>query len=89
MLALTTDQNQSAFIYAFSADADTSELGSVFYRETTDQELLELSTDLQGMSFGDSPGNFTSLFVATWFYVPYNGGTDRVRTKSIEHVISS
>ncbi len=68
----------SAFIYAFNADADTSELGSVFYRESRDEQLLSLSRDLQGLSFGEPTANFTSLFIVTWFYVGYDGGSDRV-----------
>ena len=73
--------SSSAFIYAYSADADTSEIGSVFFRESTDETLLDLSTSLQGLSFADSPPeSFTSLFIATWFYVGYDdGGTDLVK----------
>ena len=68
-----------AFINAYLADADTSQVGSVFYRESTDEDLLYLSTDLQSVSFGESPDNFTSLFIVTWFNVGYDdGGTDRV-----------
>lgn len=77
--------SSSAFIYAYSADADTRELGSVFYRESRDEELLDLSTNFQGLTFSESSQNFTSLFIATWFYVGYyDGGTDRVMHETVE-----
>jgi hypothetical protein len=72
-------RNSSASIYAYSADADTRTLGSVFYRETTSEELLEISSSLYSGFF--PPVNFTSMFIATWFYVGYfDGGTDLVRS---------
>lgn len=61
----------------YSADADTRTLGSVFYRESMDPDLLEVSSSLYSMSF--LPANFTSMFIATWFYVGYyDGGIDLV-----------
>lgn len=76
-----TGQNSSAFVYVYSADADTRVLGSVFYRESTEQELLDISSDLFSRFF--SAANFTSQFIVTWFYVGYyDGGVDLVRGKT-------
>lgn len=73
-----TGQSSSAFIYVYSADADTRTLGGVFYRETTEQELLEFSSTVYSGFF--PPTNFTSIFIVTWFYVGYfDGGVDLVR----------
>lgn len=72
-------QDSSAFIFVYSADADTRTLGSVFYRETTSEDILGVSSTLYSGFF--SPTNFTSVFIATWFYVGYyDGGIDLVRT---------
>lgn len=72
-----TGESSSALVRVYSADADTRTLGSVFYRETTSPELLEVSSALFGASF--MPTNFTSMFIATWFYVGYyDGGVDLV-----------
>ena len=74
--------SDSAFIYAYSADADTRTLGSVYYRETTSQEVLELASSLYSNGFPFA--NFTSAFVVTWFYVGYfDGGVDLVSYNSV------
>ena len=72
-----TGASSSASVRVYSADADTRTLGSVFYRETTSPELLEVSSAL--FSAGFNATNFTSMFIATWFYVGYyDGGVDLV-----------
>jgi len=67
-------------ISPFWADADTSQDGSgaVFYRETTDFDLLQrVSTEIQfGLSMSFTP---THLLIATWDAIGYyNMNTDRV-----------
>ena len=72
--------SSSAFVYAFSADVDTTGIGQVFYRETTDPSLLsEVTIDVQTVFPDLGPFNITSLFIATWFYVGYfDNNVDRV-----------
>lgn len=71
-------QNPKAKIYVYSANADTRMLGSVFYRETTSKELLEIASIQYSEFF--TPTNFTSMFITTWFHVGYyDGGVDLVR----------
>ena len=67
-------------IAPFWADVDTSQDGSgtVFYRETTDFDLLQrVSSEIQiGLSMSFVPSH---LLIATWDAVGYyNGNTDRV-----------
>ena len=70
----------SAFVYAFSADVDTSGIGQVFYRETTDPLMLLAVNERLDETFPYlEPNNMTSLFIATWFYVGYfDSHVDRV-----------
>ena len=80
VLELLSDSSSSAFIYAFSADVDTTGIGHVFYRETTDPSLLYSATEDIQYTFPDVGAiNLTSLFIATWFYVGYfDNNVDRV-----------
>ena len=84
VLELREDQNAatSAFIYAFSADVDTTGIGEVFYRETTEPDVLETTSQLVNFAFPNVamvPINIASAFVATWFYVGYfDNHMDRV-----------
>lgn len=84
VLELRENQNAatSAFIYAFSADVDTTGIGEVFYRETTEQSVLETVSELVNFAFPNvrmQPISITSVFVATWFYVGYfDNNVDRV-----------
>ncbi len=61
--------NSSAFINVFAADADTSRLGNVFYRETTNPLVLEFAS-FANLAF-EVATSCTTAFVATWFYMPY------------------
>ena len=72
--------SSSAFVYAFSADVDTSGIGQVFYRKTTDPSMLFSVNERLDETFPElAPNNMTSLFVATWFYVGYfDSHVDRV-----------
>ena len=72
--------SSSAFVYAFSADVDTTGIGHVFYRETTDPGLLqEASSSVNDVFPNLAPVSLTSLFIATWFYVGYfDNHIDRV-----------
>ena len=72
--------SSSAFVYAFSADVDTTGIGQVFYRETTDPSLLlEASFNINDVFPDLAPVSLTSLFIATWFYVGYfDNNVDRV-----------
>ena len=74
--------SSSAFVYAFSADVDTTGIGQVFYRETTDPNLLlEVLSNVQDVFPDLAPVSLTSLFIATWFYVGYfDNNVDRVYT---------
>lgn len=78
--------SSSAFVYAFSADVDTTGIGQVFYRETTDPDLLQFTATIIDDVFPDlAPVSLTSLFIATWFYVGYfDNNVDRV-THSYTH----
>ena len=72
--------SSSAFVYAFSADVDTTGIGQVFYRETTDAGLLQFaSSNVDDVFPNLAPVSLTSLFIATWFYVGYfDNHVDRV-----------
>jgi hypothetical protein len=74
--------SSSAFVYAFSADVDTTGIGQVFYRETTEAGLLQFTSSIIDDVFPDlAPVSLTSLFIATWFYVGYfDNNIDRVIT---------
>ena len=73
-------QSSSASIYVFFADVDTSSLGQVFYRESTDPVLLDSAqTIVESLLPAFSATPPTSLFIATWFYVGYfDNNDDRV-----------
>ena len=69
----------SAFVYPFSADVDTRTIGHVFYRESTDPDVLSRINSYSDMIF-DNTTNLTYAFIATWFYVGYyDNHDDRVR----------
>ena len=80
VLELQSASSSSAFVYAFSADVDTSGIGQVFYRETTDQSVLDEATETLEDTFPAlAPLNLSSVFIATWFYVGYfDNHVDRV-----------
>lgn len=82
--------SSSAFVYAFSADVDTTGIGQVFYRETTEPGLLQFTSSIVGDVFPELvPVSLTSLFIATWFYVGYfDNNIDRV-THSCMHSCGS
>lgn len=81
-LFANSSDTSPASIYAFSADVDTTGIGEVFYRETTEQNVLETISDLVNFAFPDisaSPVDISYAFVATWFYVGYdNNNADLV-----------
>lgn len=59
-------------IAAFLSDIDTSAAGSVYYRQTQDENLLErASSDVKGHFQGYQDFKATSLFIATWEDVGY------------------
>ncbi len=83
VLELLSPGSSSASIYAFSADADTSTIGHVFYRESTEAEVLDRFNQLADRGFA---GNLTlrSAFIVTWFYVGYfDNHDDLVSTLSL------
>jgi hypothetical protein len=57
-------------IAAYWADVDTTNLGTVYYRETKDSAYLEAARDEIRAVYG---GTFTPtiLFIATWDQVGY------------------
>lgn len=69
----------------FWADVDTRKGGDVFYRETTDPNLLQQATDQVAATYVNQQ-NFraTWLFIATWnevaFYGASNSSLLKVRT---------
>ena len=73
MLHLVESLNSSSIarVLAFSADADTSKVGDVFYQESRDPALLQKATDITNMAFPGSNCAISALFIATWFYVGY------------------
>ena len=79
-LRVDTQDSSFASIYVFSADVDTRSLGQVFYRESSDPQLLESTRDIIGSIIPAlSAAPPTSLFIATWFYVGYfDNNDDRV-----------
>ena len=79
-LRRSSDSSPSVFVYAFSADVDTTSIGHVFYRETTDLSLLmDASGTIQSVFPNLGPVSLTSMFIATWFYVGYfDNNVDRV-----------
>lgn len=60
----------SPMIAAYWADVDTTNLGTVYYRETRDSDYLDAVRDEIRAVYG---GTFapTSLFIATWDKVGY------------------
>ena len=67
----------------FWADVDTTNGGQVFYRETTDSQLLKRATNDVTATFVDHRKfKATWLFVATWYEVAFFGArnfTDKVK----------
>ena len=58
----------------FWADVDTRNGGQVFYRETTDSQLLKRATNDVTATFVDHRKfKATWLFVATWYEVAFYG----------------
>ena len=58
----------------FWADVDTTNGGQVFYRETTDSQLLKRATNDVTATFADHRKfKATWLFVATWYEVAFYG----------------
>ncbi|XP_064383718.1 adhesion G-protein coupled receptor V1-like isoform X2 [Halichondria panicea] len=74
VLELVSSGGTSASVYAFSADADTTSIGHVFYRETTELAVLNRVNELANLGFGSS--TVSSAFIATWFYVGYQDNHD-------------
>lgn len=76
MLELVSEaRSSSAFIYPFSADVDTTSIGHVFYRQSTDMEVLSRINSYSNMVF-EGTTNLTHVFIATWFYVGYYDNHD-------------
>ncbi|XP_078360280.1 dendrite extension defective protein 1-like [Oculina patagonica] len=66
----------------FWADVDTRNGGDVFYRETTDPNLLQQATDdLKNNFFLDHTFKATWLFIATWYEVPFYGASGEYTSK--------
>ena len=71
----------SAAVYAFSADADTTGIGHVFYRESSEPNVLSRVRELSDTGFSGSV-NLTHAFIATWFYVGYDDNHDDLVSSS-------
>ena len=76
----------------FWADVDTRKGGDVFYRETTDPNLLQQATDQVAATYVNQQ-NFraTWLFIATWnevaFYGASNSSLLKVRTLDVHFIL--
>ena len=66
-------------IAPYWGDVDTRGTGSVWYRETTDNQLLARARDeIQAAFINQATFNPTSLFIATWDHVGYfSANTDK------------
>lgn len=66
----------------FWADVDTRVAGQVFYRETTDQGLLQqASEDVQANFVDHSKFKPTWLFISTWHEVAFYGAEGSYKNK--------
>lgn len=72
-------------IAPYWADVDTRGTGSVWYRETTDPQLLTRArNEIQSAFIDQARFSPTSLFIATWDHVGYyNRRTDKARFHNI------
>ena len=68
-------------IAPFWADVDTSGIGTIYYRTTTSQTLLDrMSMDISGPFVGQVTFSPRILFIATWIEVGYfSSNTDKVQ----------
>jgi len=71
---------QHNFVAPFWADFDITGTGNIYYRQTTNPELLDRATREISDAFPVSEEfSITSLFIATWDAVGYYyQGTDKV-----------
>ena len=68
-----------AIIVPFLANADTTGIGNVYYRLTTNQTLLNQAAQTINNAFGETSFIPQYLVVATWFQVGYyHNKTDKV-----------
>ena len=67
-------------IAPYWADVDTRGTGNIYYRQTTDPNLLARATSEIGAAFPTSLNNtISNLLIATWDRVGYyNNGIDKV-----------
>ncbi|NXY91857.1 TECTA protein, partial [Alcedo cyanopectus] len=66
-----------AFVAPFWADVNNVLGGEVFYREVTDQALLEQITKDINLYFPEVSYTATWAFLATWDHVAYYGSKSR------------
>jgi len=73
-------RDNKEIIAPFWADVDTTGIGGISYRETTDRELLSRADEDIKIAFPKSAGfSSTYLFIATWNRVGYfESRTDKV-----------
>ena len=70
----------------FWADVNTNNGGEVFYRETTDPNLLQQATDdVKSVYVGQRKFRATWLLVATWYKVAFFGASGNY-TKKVKSV---
>lgn len=66
----------------FWADVNTNNGGEVFYRETTDPNLLQQATDdVKSVYVGQRKFRATWLLVATWYKVAFYGASGNYTKK--------
>ena len=72
----------------FWADADTTVAGDVFYRETTDPNLLQQATNDITATFVDQRKfKATWLLIATWYKVAFYGATG-INTEKVKKYVT-
>ena len=72
----------------FWADVDTTKGGDVFYRETTDPNLLQQATDGVTAAFVDHRQfKATWLFITTWYEVAFYGSSG-INQNKVKDLIS-
>uniref|UniRef100_A0A3Q2CMV0 Tectorin alpha n=1 Tax=Cyprinodon variegatus TaxID=28743 RepID=A0A3Q2CMV0_CYPVA len=79
-----------SFIAPLWADVHNGIRGDVYYRETTDPELLERATQDVRKHFKSMPGfTATWVFLATWHQVTFYGGSQTTPVNTFQTVLIS
>ncbi len=79
-----------AYASIFEADVDTSGIGEVYHRVTTDSSVVHKANDIVNNAFQlESDFNADEALVATWDNVGYyDSKADKVRTIYLHDIVS-